>query len=498
MAANTQNFRVKYGLNVNSEATIGSNLTVNSVATFSNNVTIAGDLQVDGIVRFADELNLGTSQILMLKDETGSPSTNAFITVNRGTSTDVSIKWDETNDRWEFTNDGSNYFPLHNFSDLTYVYSNNTTTSTDPGAGTFRLNSDTLSTVTQIAVDNNELGGANVAPYIATFDDTIGTSTLLLRSAANPGRFAVYNVSAASAQTGFYQLTVAHVGGSTLFTNNDKVFIALYRGGDKGQKGERVTSGTYNSANDTVTYTNSDSSTFNITGFKGQKGEKGERVSSGSFTDANNTTTFTNSDSSTFLVTGLKGQKGQKGEVGDKGQKGEKISSTSYNDGTNTLTFTYSDGTTTSVTGVKGQKGDQGNSVKGEPGAAGGFTTDSNARVNSLGVGTSASATGGRIDCTTIYATSFLYTSDINYKYDVNSIQASLEFIKKLNPVTFKFINSNEPDGGFIAQDILEVIPDAVTDDGKKLSLKYNIIIAHLTKAVQELTEKVERLESKA
>lgn len=42
----------------------------------------------------------------------GSPSNDVFITVERGTSPDVSIRWNEIGDAWQFTNDGVNYIDI--------------------------------------------------------------------------------------------------------------------------------------------------------------------------------------------------------------------------------------------------------------------------------------------------------------------------------------------------------------------------------------------------
>ncbi len=139
MAANTQNFRVKYGLNVNSEATIGANLTVNSIATFANSVSVAGNLTVTGSVTLANSIQVGTSELVLLKDVSGSPSSNATVTVNRGTSTDVNIRWSETNDIWEFTNDGTTYFPFRSYQDLVYKFSTETNVASDPGSAYVRF-----------------------------------------------------------------------------------------------------------------------------------------------------------------------------------------------------------------------------------------------------------------------------------------------------------------------------------------------------------------------
>lgn len=54
----------------------------------------------------------------------------------------------------------------------------------------------------------------------------------------------------------------------------------------------------------------------------GSKGDKGAQPSSASYASANDTVTFTNSDSSTFTFSGIKGQKGTTGDKGDLGDKG--------------------------------------------------------------------------------------------------------------------------------------------------------------------------------
>ena len=570
-AANTQNFRVKYGLDVTETANVGSTLGVQGVATFSNNVVIQGTLQVTNTVLFTTSLELGTSELILLKDVAGSPTTNAQLTVNRGTSADVNIRWDETLDQWRFTNDGTLFFPLRTYADVTYQFSTTIATNTDPGGGKFRLNNATPASVSEIAISDTEFSTTNVSAFIAALDDSNSAAPkgyLLLRSSKNVGRFIVYSINSVVQPTGYSQISVTHVSGTTLFDNDDIIFISFSRTGEKGQKGERINTASYDGAN-TTTFTNSDSTTFTITGLKGQKGEKGERINTASY-DGANTTTFTNSDNSTFTVTGLKGQKGDKGDSvkgdkgeigvgltgvgigsavfydanntlqfnksdltatyvngvkgnggdkgdkgqkgeegfkgqkGDLGQKGEGIASATYNDGANAITFYYSDGMTSfAVSGIKGQKGEgglkggDGVSVKGDKGSEGGFTTNSNAQVNSLGVGQAASAVAGRIDTLHIYSYAFFYTSNKHLKYDIAGVENSLELIKKLNPVNFKWKKDNTADTGFIAQEVLEWMPRAVTNNGDDIAIKYNVIVAHLTKAVQELSGQVEVLTKK-
>ena len=77
-------------------------------------MTISGDLTVTGTTTYSNTTNLSTDAafITLNQDVTGTPSEDAYLEVERGTSTNVKIQWDETNDRWEFTNDGSTYYNL--------------------------------------------------------------------------------------------------------------------------------------------------------------------------------------------------------------------------------------------------------------------------------------------------------------------------------------------------------------------------------------------------
>ena len=82
--------------------------------TIVNDLTISGDLTVTGTTTYSNTTNLSTDAafITLNTDVTGTPSEDAYLEVERGTSTNVRIQWDETNDRWEFTNDGSTYYNL--------------------------------------------------------------------------------------------------------------------------------------------------------------------------------------------------------------------------------------------------------------------------------------------------------------------------------------------------------------------------------------------------
>jgi hypothetical protein len=121
---------------------------------------------------------------------------------------------------------------------------------------------------------------------------------------------------------------------------------------------------------------------------------------------------------------------------------------------------------------------------------------------------TSNNITLGNSSITTLrcQVTSITALSDARDKTDVKPIQSGLEFVKKLNPVSFTW-NTRDgakvglPDMGFIAQELVEVqnqtqtIPNLVSHDNpEKLEAAYGAMFPILVKAVQELTAEVETL----
>ena len=78
------------------------------------NITITGNLTVNGTTTTVNSntVNIGDNIIVLNSDETGTPSQNGGIEIERGTSANVSLRFNETTDKWQFTNDGSTYNDL--------------------------------------------------------------------------------------------------------------------------------------------------------------------------------------------------------------------------------------------------------------------------------------------------------------------------------------------------------------------------------------------------
>jgi hypothetical protein len=81
--------------------------------TITGDLILAGNFTVSGTTTTVNtqELNIADAIITLNSDvpPSTSPSESAGVSVNRGSAANVSLIWNETIDRWTFTNDGSAY-----------------------------------------------------------------------------------------------------------------------------------------------------------------------------------------------------------------------------------------------------------------------------------------------------------------------------------------------------------------------------------------------------
>jgi hypothetical protein len=88
--------------------------------TITNNLTVGGNLNVTGTINSVNttQVNIVDNKINLNTDFTGTPSVDAGIRVERGTSADVEILWRESSGSsqsattWGLTNDGTNYHSI--------------------------------------------------------------------------------------------------------------------------------------------------------------------------------------------------------------------------------------------------------------------------------------------------------------------------------------------------------------------------------------------------
>ena len=159
-------------------------------------------------------------------------------------------------------------------------------------------------------------------------------------------------------------------------------------------------------------------------------------------------------------------------------------------------------------TGGTGPKGSTGGSgppgpggppgPAGPPGPTGGFSTNSNAQVNSLGAGTAGSGTAGEIRATNNITA---YYSDERLKEFEGPIDNALEKVLQLTGYYYKEnalakelgYDNERRQVGLSAQDVKKVLPEVITEapiDDQYLTVWYDKLIPLLIEAIKELANK--------
>jgi hypothetical protein len=90
-------------------------------------------------------------------------------------------------------------------------------------------------------------------------------------------------------------------------------------------------------------------------------------------------------------------------------------------------------------------------------------------------------------------------SSSIRFKENIKPLEPALGKVEQLNPVTYNKIGVVEEEIGLIAEEVAELFPEVVTynDEGQPQGIQYQRLSVILLKAVQELTERVNKLENK-
>ena len=111
----TGDFKYGAGLNKLTVDYSTGNTNIAGDVNISGSTVISGDLTVSGTTTTinTEEILLADNIITLNSNYTGStPTENAGIEVNRGSLFNSQVRWNETTDIWEFTNDGNVYRPI--------------------------------------------------------------------------------------------------------------------------------------------------------------------------------------------------------------------------------------------------------------------------------------------------------------------------------------------------------------------------------------------------
>ena len=163
--------------------TIGlpSNVTIGQDLTVTGNLTVSGNVTTLNTETLLIEDNI----IVLNSNVTGTPSANAGVEVERGDSDNVQIRWNESTDKWQFTNDGTTYVNIASNSDIANVATSFTVAGDSGSSQTISSGTDTLTisggtglssvasatdTIT-LNLDNTAVtaGGYGLANTVATF-----------------------------------------------------------------------------------------------------------------------------------------------------------------------------------------------------------------------------------------------------------------------------------------------------------------------------------------
>jgi hypothetical protein len=201
---------------------IGQAVGTTSDVQFAN-LTVSGNLTVNGTTTTinTETINLADNTIILNSNHTGSPTENAGIEINRGDSTNKTLLWNETDDKWTV---GSDTFVAGSFEGnlIGDVKSSNGTTVLDSGTdgtnATFTGTvTGTVSSLSNHTTDNLAEGTTN-----KYFANSLARSAISVNDASGDGSLTYSSSTGVITYTGPSAAEVrAHFSGGTGVTITD-------------------------------------------------------------------------------------------------------------------------------------------------------------------------------------------------------------------------------------------------------------------------------------
>lgn len=96
-----------------------------------------------------------------------------------------------------------------------------------------------------------------------------------------------------------------------------------------------------------------------------------------------------------------------------------------------------------------------------------------------------------------IVADKYRGRSDARIKTDIQDLNDALATVKRLTGKMYTLNNDRESTYGFIAQDVQQVLPTLVKDDGEYLSISYFELLPFIVEAIKQLDEKLTTISSR-
>jgi len=295
----------------NGAVTVGlpANVTIETDLSVGGDFTVTGNLTVHGTTTTVntDELHVSDNIIVLNHDVTGSPTQNAGLQVERGTSNNVELRWNETGDHWEFTNDGTTYVDIASNTDVANSYSN-ATSYTDNAIANVNNTIANIATSFTVAGDSGSnqtitsgsdtltISGGTGLSSVASATDTITLN--LDNTAVTAGTYGNGNTAATFTVDAQGRLTSASQNAISILASQVSDFTANTRA-------QISVSGdlSYNSSTGVISFTNDAGDIEAVTAGTGLSGGgtsgnvtidlANTAVSAGSYGAANSVATFT-------------------------------------------------------------------------------------------------------------------------------------------------------------------------------------------------------------
>ena len=480
----------------------GDNITV------AGNAIVSGDLTVSGTTTTVNSntVNIGDNQIVLNSDETGTPSQNGGIAIERGTATNSSLIWNETNDYW--------MSGLLGAEERIVVGVGNTSITT---LGTIATGTWQGTAIAHDYIGLDAIDGTNIANDSIDSEHYADLSIDTAHIAADAVSYAkIQNVSATNRILGrdssgagnIEEITPANLrtminveDGATADQTSTEI-RAMFSGGDN----VTITNGVIAA---TDTNTQNDAATIRTLIGSGNNGHVPTAGSAGEFLKHDGTfgtpsyTTNTDTQLSTADVRG-KFSAGTNVTI----TNGE-ISSTDTNTQLSTADVRgkFSAGTNISITDGEISSTDTNTQlstadVRGKFSAGTGIGISSGEISIGQAVGTSDDVTFASVSATgdiVAYA-----SSDERLKDNIEVISNPIEKVQQLKGVTWDWndnadeLQKSLPNVGVIAQDVEKVLPQVVKDrDNGFKGVDYDKIVGLLIEAIKDQQTQIDELKSK-
>ena len=122
---------------------------------------------------------------------------------------------------------------------LDYTFSS-TTTDSDPGSGTVRINNSTYSSANKIIIDDADANGVDVSADVLTWDDSTSSikGYVTIKDKDTQSSYARFSITSSTTDnSGYSVLNCTHIDSNGTITNGGPIAVHFTRTGDKGDAG---------------------------------------------------------------------------------------------------------------------------------------------------------------------------------------------------------------------------------------------------------------------